>query len=604
MATMMQHDDNENADNMNTSQCYMSPPKYTNQQICQSQFKSARYSNFNDIFNIIIKNDCMIFGGAVRDLIFRDYWIVKYKIYCNTQKHLGLFDDPNFHPISYNGRTLIANDYDVFIDDIEKYNNLKKYFDDNFIYKIFNVDENLETSKYFMASNPLMKSILQHKCIIIKGHKINKGTLRVINSITGPLSSFMIDNIKNNINLKIDIIILDKDWEIKTQGTYSKKDVSPPFRIPDFRCNLVCAIKNNNEKSFGDSYVGNYKIVALWNCIKPIDYIFNPNPLLNIYDRQLLNISLQQHTIANLKIIIDDIINKIAMPLDNTNSYVFYTLLRPANHRIRKMAAKEYKIILEPFTPKARISRLCHKTNTLININSVITDDDKCVVCYNPIKGEENILYTCMICNSFLHVECWVKCKLNDYHNIEGGKLLSRCIVCRQYEDFCQNEYISNNFMHHIWEDPLYGSLRTCDFINIISNISHIQNRLAGTFIPIDCKCCNARNEYVKYITKGVETTIEPTQIRYIHYKYDKHEINDDIINDDIINDDIEDDIEDNIADNIADVVDNIAYVDNIAAINVSANANANANIYEPDIGDEPVNVEEFNRFFAIHELV
>ena len=85
----------------------------------KSEINCMNWKNLTTLINELIIINCEIFGGAARDIIYRDHCANRfYKEFISTRnsdKACEEYDNPTCHPESFKGRTLLPKDLDIFI---------------------------------------------------------------------------------------------------------------------------------------------------------------------------------------------------------------------------------------------------------------------------------------------------------------------------------------------------------------------------------------------------------------------------------------------------------------------------------------------------------
>lgn len=388
-----------------------------------SEINCSKWKNLNSLINGLIYLDCEIFGGAARDIVYRNYWTIKYYEYLKIQfpqnfydlvNSTTMYDNPSIHPESYKGRTLLPNDLDIFINDENKFKTVLEYL--NRKYNIYyhkkpDDDDDIDNSNcpYFIETNPKLKNILKYYCISIEAFNIPIEARRIIECLRMIIPNDIYQKLFESCKIKLDFIVLTDGWQKKvTSDIQYEYHLQPPFNTPDFRCNQISLVKISDITKYESR---KYEIKTNWDFISQNDHDFSSSAALV----SCLSIKMEklQRDMDNLKIITDDIIEQRAIP-------VFPRTIIP-HHRILKMELKGYNVDLSSIIP--------------FIYNDPLTDQDKCVICFNELIGQKHILKpSCSECKkSLFHAECWAK--LIMAQNIDGPRY--KCPTCRTETNIC-----------------------------------------------------------------------------------------------------------------------------------------------------------------------
>jgi hypothetical protein len=459
--------------------------------ISNSTYNRSHWANIKDLFEKFISLGCIIFGGAPRDKVCRDYWVSKFEEYTSslpeTHKYnrssFIYYDDPTFHPTSYNngkGRTLLPKDFDLFIKGKTAFAKVKDYLFETFNIAELQLDDKADAHcPYFLESNEKLKKVLTYHRFTIKGYKINLGIKRLLKSIPDKFLNRILSNYENEntMNFKIDIIVLADDWVKICDSELEYKDVSPPFGCPDFRCNQLYFEKVKHPIHYSD---GNYDDIGNW--APGMHYTMKANlqviekTTIELFDHGLgcrtlaykvFEMKKLQNEIDNIQCIIDDIITQKAVAvkqyrINNTTQFIL-------PHRISKMILKGYTIDLTPILPR---------------LNEIpLTLEDKCIICYDNIKSK-SIMRFCNgeNCHSIMHIDCWAEYIENMFRNGVSRYQIT-CPLCRKSNPICIDE-----------ERHKQSCVKTCVLVNTLRSANHYSNlemiRRNIQYIPFNCMVC------------------------------------------------------------------------------------------------------------------
>lgn len=362
---------------------------------------------FKLIKNLVCDYKCEIYGGAARDYITYDYWKNKFEKEYKLDYTLEEYYDSTCHPESYNGRTLLPTDLDIFISSISDYKHLMEYFTK--FYKVNILCDDIEP--YFMNLDEKIIELLICKKIAlsyINMPDVDNFCKTLFDVIFGSqIPDQMKIQIDNIWKLQIDIIILDDVKISKNIDKYFKfVPINPPFNNPDFICNQVSLIKDP------DTY-DNFIIISNVDVIPKLEPISSTS-LLEI---RKYNLTCVQRDYDNLQLIIDEIIQKKATPV-HSNKLI-------GAHRIYKMESKGFIIDYDK-----------------IYSSLIVPQDEKCCICYENFEQNKYGIKPCN-CNMIVHIDCW-----SEYHIqkdlFKYCKSKITCPACRSINDSCKKYDIFN----------------------------------------------------------------------------------------------------------------------------------------------------------------
>lgn len=397
----------------------------------KSDFNRANWNNLNELIIKLILLDCEIFGGAARDIVYRDYYTnIFYKEYAKTMDNPRAsaeeYDDPNLFPETYAGRTLLPTDLDIFIKGNANFEKVCKYLKETYKCNVYNNQEHAEPrAPYFIETNPELKKVLKYYHIVINGLVSTVQSRRLF----GVLNNFLPETIKKQfvkgVVMKLDVIVLADNWKEVQLDNYDECDLNPPFNNPDFRCNQLSLVKQTEPTKW--PY---YTLKSNWSFI-PHVYEYNYDGIIACMSEEIKKI---QREADNLKIITDDIIAKRAIPVISTK------LVAP--YRIVKMEKKGYTVDIVSMLPK----QLIHK--------APLQPDDKCIICFEEFTTGSIILKPCE-CSGLMHTVCWAQFVKMENTN---HRYNNRCPNCRHQQDICIR------YSDHV---------STCKLTNMLSALEH-----------------------------------------------------------------------------------------------------------------------------------
>jgi len=166
------------------------------------------------VYKIILSFSGLIFGGAASNFVLHDYWVGEYRKYCkslpesdNIVEEAISYNNIAFHPESFQGRTNLPRDYDIYIRQAD-FEILMKYFAENYVINIIP-----KKSPYFITTRKFLKY----------------STFSITPKIC-----------KNDLE-----ITMYFDFIIFTGEEYRYKHYMPPYSNLDFRCNGLCLRKGS-----------------------------------------------------------------------------------------------------------------------------------------------------------------------------------------------------------------------------------------------------------------------------------------------------------------------------------------------------------------------
>ena len=302
---------------------------------CYNSFINCKkWLNFSSLVTSIINMDCEIFGGAARDLIYRNHMTNLYNDYLDNETDICIkyldsyerYDNCKVHPYSYKGRTLMPTDLDIYIQGKDKFNKLMTFLNERYkIHHFHNESPDFQNSQspYFLETDPRFKDALEYHSVDIVSFNMSTELYRMLEFVKIFITKDIYEKIFESCKIHLDIIVLIDE---------SMTDIRPPFNNPDFRCNQISLVKRTDGSG--------YEVKANWNFIDP--YYINPGrfDLTKQIKSKIEKLKIESE---NLDIIINDILEQKAIPV--------ITGKIPSLKRIIKMYSKNYDVHLESFIP-------------------------------------------------------------------------------------------------------------------------------------------------------------------------------------------------------------------------------------------------------------
>ena len=323
------------------------------------------------------------YGGCVRDLVAREYGNQMYSHFClssgmtDAEKLTGYYD-ASVHPESYEQRTLLPEDIDVFaltqnqhtaiIDYLEQISSKYTVNDEVFGQYVENLDMNI-------ARKLRLQKI---KCSIFDSGWMNYLFMRSIFGVNAT------KKLRKNLKISIDLVSVLPGYENDIKKLY------PPFNSPDFRCNLLTI------ESHGDFRM---KISILPNTLDAVEalnrtdrkaYDFQP-----LFDTLCINESLEN--------IFNDIKEKRAVLMSPDVPFA----------RLEKMFKKGYKFEFSH----------CFKEMTAIETPS-IQCPEICIICRDFFQADDKMYHFGCSCKAVYHLPCFL-------NSVAAAQSTHRCSMCR-----------------------------------------------------------------------------------------------------------------------------------------------------------------------------
>jgi hypothetical protein len=375
-------------------------------ELLNGRSNHAKWVALIELYNIICNYGGLIFGGATRDYIKRTLAAKKfYEFYNSTLDSKNgnkekkecknnckkEYNNKEYHPESFEDRTLLPNDVDVYIKE-DSYEELVKI-----LQTIYDVKNSMGKDDicYFFKQNKLFTDALEFRRYYIN----------FLQPCSDKLFKLLVNDTIDDSNLlriKIDFIVLKKSF----YENYEAKDgglLYPPFGNPDFDINQVgmYSINNNIEIKIFNSLLRFY-YTELYNssAINPLEYMDIK------YKAQLELFSNIEHSIA-----------VPLYPHIQQVKLIFGADYKPQINvwRLRKIYNKGY--IINSEKTLGLIKPIKYSLDDFIH-----NEEDKCIICLDIFSKNKKWFQFGCICNVKMHLECYAKYirkpTLNEYNSI------------------------------------------------------------------------------------------------------------------------------------------------------------------------------------------
>jgi hypothetical protein len=351
------------------------------ENIVNGRINYTKWVGLLGLYKVICSSGGMIFGGAPRDYIKRTTASKKFYEYFTSQNLNKLlykknYNDKKCNEETYEDRTLLPNDIDVYITEDNYTKLIKKLGKEYYIY-------NSKSKKhvcYFLETIGLFRDALEYnRCYI---NFLKPKSNKLISMLVG-------DYVNNTMKIKIDFVVLKNSHKDNNEARDGGL-LYPPFGNPDFDVNqlgmfmvddnIEIKVFNSLLKFQINTYSGQYTI--------------NPIEIMDIKSRVL-------------KEVIDNIINWVAVPVFpdvNQIRKVFGDSYQPNVNFLRadKMADKGYCINGEKTIAKIKYIK-CQPLDYVSN------EDDKCIICLDIFTETRKWFAFGCNCNVKMHLECYAK---------------------------------------------------------------------------------------------------------------------------------------------------------------------------------------------------
>ena len=368
--------------------------------------RKSKWFNLRQIVKYLV---CIIgatiFGGCATTFAIREYYEKLYRKFCipnqtydetddeANEKHRELcrelyrdvylknYNNPLFHPESFEGRNMMPNDIDISTEE----NKMEPILE--YLRKTYIIDEfEITGCPYF-----LNQSTSASKAIIFRRFRISiiKPSYQVTSNLSEIFGISNMHNLLSNFNIDLDFLIL--------RDGYSRNNIRPPFNQPDFRCNLLELRPGSKD-----------------------EYILATSYVSTRMDRNISFIERAKQAIKDLETVFQDNIDKRALVMIARN---------PPNYkRIKKMLEKRYKIDLSEFLQLRNRFPL-----------KPITDEDKCYICLEelatPCSSVSNpvldVIKPCSKCSGLTHLLCFAEHMETELVSLNRYDLEPKCGMCR-----------------------------------------------------------------------------------------------------------------------------------------------------------------------------
>uniref|UniRef100_A0A6C0EYE4 Uncharacterized protein n=1 Tax=viral metagenome TaxID=1070528 RepID=A0A6C0EYE4_9ZZZZ len=368
--------------------------------------KKSKWFNLRQIIRYLV---CIIgatiFGGCATTFAIREHYEKLYRKFCipdqtydeiddeTNEKHreicrklyrevyLKNYNNPLFHPESFEGRNMIPNDIDVSTEQ-NKMEPILEYLRKSYI-----VDEIKVTGCPYFLNERTSAS----KAIIFRRFRISiiKPSYKVTSNLSEIFGISNMHNLLSNFNIDLDFVIL--------RDSYSRNNIRPPFNQPDFRCNLLELRPGSKD-----------------------EYILATSYVSTTLERNISFIERAKQAIKDLETVFQDNIDKRALVMVASN---------PPNYkRIEKMLKKGYSIDLSEFLQIRERFPL-----------KPITDEDKCYICQEEVTDSRSdvsnpmldVIKPCTECSGLTHLLCFAEHMENGLVSLNRHDIEPRCGMCR-----------------------------------------------------------------------------------------------------------------------------------------------------------------------------
>jgi len=386
------------------------------------------------LYKIICNNGGLIFGGATRDYIKRTLASKKFYEYCECNKKFKKeYNNKEYHPESFKDRTLLPNDIDVYIKE-DSYKELIKILQRVYVVRMGMGSDDI---CYFFKQNEIFTNALEYKrCYVNFFKPVDTELLNIL----------FADNITKLLNIKIDFIVLKKNF-YENEQAIDGGILHPPFGNPDFDINQVgmYSVENNIEIKIFNSLL-RFHLNELYN-------VFGINPLENMEVKYI-----QQELFRNIA-------NSIAVPIYPNIQQV--RMIFGANYKAQINFWRLLKIYKKGYAIDGRGTLGLFKHIKYASDDFVHNDEDKCIICLDIFSREKKWFQFGCKCNVKMHLECYTK-------------YIRKPSV---------NEYNTNILCPHCRE-PNIGEC-PCSLMNFMSSLNH-RSKLLETYNSSDDKCLDS----------------------------------------------------------------------------------------------------------------
>jgi hypothetical protein len=381
-------------------------------KILNGRLNHALWISLLDLYNDICVNGGIIFGGAVRDNVKRTLGANKFYEYCANEMLYSkkLYNDENIHKDTFDDRTLLPNDIDIYI----KENDYKKLI--IHLGKKYKMKEGIGNDDicYFFRNNKLFNEALEYKRRYIHLLPAHDKILTIL--LGEEVSS-------KNTQVKLDFIVLKKEY-LEHKEANDGGLLYPPFGNPDFDINQLCMLKSSTT---------DMEIVVLKSLLR---YDL-PQTTQRINSINIVNtLNIMEIKINIMKEVFDNIENSIAVPLF------------PDIEQIKAVFGNDYKIGINYRRSLKMFNKgYCINGNKTLakfkyikysRSDEIYNDEDKCIICLDIFSLEKRWFQFGCKCNVKMHVECYAKYFRKPSLNIDGHITCPHCRRILQYTCPCK----------------------------------------------------------------------------------------------------------------------------------------------------------------------
>ena len=364
--------------------------------VFEGQLNFAMWKVYRCLYETIATNNGTLYGGCVRDYVDRKRATQAFYEECNKRELTDAeadtcFNNEKVHKESFNSRTRLPNDIDVFIGekDAEKLEVALKSAG-------FIIDSHSVPVSYFTRSiNEDHKKFLAHRKLRLRFDNRNPIFI-MLASYAGKHINFRFTRVKFMIDL-----IIKKDGCPDT--------IKPPFNNPDFRCNML--FMSSRLKQVGNYTIEEFPIISTnVDVVRPTlsDEMFSEEKLSVIVGK---NPTQDPYQRICVDAIVEDITNNRALLMKGDLDV----------YRVHKMIGKHYDVDYSYYfatnpvmfsIPKERSKQCIVKiVNPVPFIPQHGLPEKKalCSLCLGVFLDDEKAIRFDCLCSLQCHVECFLK---------------------------------------------------------------------------------------------------------------------------------------------------------------------------------------------------
>lgn len=345
----------------------------TNDNINRTNWKS-----FTNLVDIIIENDGVVFGGAVRDMISRDNASREFMKWKNDQTSdwMLLYSDITNHPESAD-RVMMPKDIDAVIHHTKLEKLLEVIKKNNFTVRLKWVRD----AKNYLPNISVPVGSINHYRYVIRPK-----TAIHFKELSPEILSFINSECRESIHHIMNMASSIKGIDMDLMVVMNDESYDPPFSNLDFECNGLVLTKHG---------------------IRLSKYLLDS--LLGAGRNRRCDPLLIQEYIAKIQ---KDIIDKLARPVYSGPDSKY-----PMDYRVEKMLEKNYKI--------------AYNTIEKITEDIIVSEDGShastCIICHDDLSKDDHFKLKC--CDARYHSNCLVRACFTGHLSMSQTH---RCVMCRQ----------------------------------------------------------------------------------------------------------------------------------------------------------------------------